>query len=94
MKMKRLFNPALVSRRWLPALALTTGLSGIACVSHATVPTAPAAQARAILTYLTRLEHECRTNSNLVCSIGLRMHWAPPLLPFTDDDDMKYMRAM
>ena len=94
MKMKSLFNPALVGRRWLPALALTAGLSGIACASHATVPTAPAAQARAILTYLTQLGHECKTNVHMVCSIGLTAHWAPPLLPFTDQEDMRHMRAM
>ena len=103
MKMKSPFNLSRVPRvlprvgRWLPALAITAVLGGVASApASALHANAPEARVAGIMRYWAELEQECQINKRVPCPphVPAPPHWTPPLFGFFDRDVERYMHAM
>ena len=99
MKMKSPFNLSRVLPRvgrWLPALAITAVLGGVASVpASALHANAPEARVAGIMRYWAELEQECQINKLVPCPprVPSPPHWTP-LFGVFDREVERSMRAM
>lgn len=83
MKMKNLFNPTQLGRRWLAAAAVTAALGGGAALpASALSASVPAAEVTAIMLYAGQQNQECQINRRTPCLDSLAGWTPPPLTPF------------